>query len=163
MINVNKTKYSLVRTFHACPLRPSPRAPNALGPDYEQIHTSAECCRSNGAHLTPAMECTGIHNSCNGAAPSPSDCETECSALGDCNYFSHSLQWENCVFCSMCDFTTSGNGGLYTSWQKRSAFPISMPSRLFLSCFFEFLWVSLLAADSSCFSLFSFPLLLRTI
>merc|ERR1712070_523292 len=80
--------------------------------DYTKIHSSGDCCRNNGAL---------VHHVANGGAQTPADCEPECSARPDCHYFSHSNQWKNCALCSQCDFTTSGNGKYYTSWERTPA------------------------------------------
>ena len=81
--------------------------------EYKQIHTAADCCRSNGGKVTPWNGITG-----NGYYPTPDRCEEICDWTPGCLYFSHSTKWENCGLCSKCDFTTTGNGKKYTSWER---------------------------------------------
>merc|ERR1712151_928293 len=74
---------------------------------YDKIHSSADCCRNNGANV-------GSY----GGAPNPQDCESGCTANPQCMFFSHSKRWDNCVFCSECDLETGGSSKKYTSWAK---------------------------------------------
>lgn len=77
--------------------------------EYTPIHTAADCCRGNGARL---------YHSGNGFTATPDGCKELCDSIFDCFYFSHSTRWDNCQLCSKCDFTTSGNAGKYTSWER---------------------------------------------
>jgi len=76
---------------------------------YIQIHSAADCCRSNGAK---------IDHSGNGFAATPGGCEELCDSTFGCLYFSHSTKWDNCQLCSECDLITSGNAKYYTSWER---------------------------------------------
>ena len=92
------------------------------------IHTTADCCRNNGAEVTYESTSTQTHTNAWGytyevvVQNDEFSCHTECEALCNsrpqCHYFSHSERWANCVLCSECDFTESGNAGYYTSWAK---------------------------------------------
>jgi len=75
---------------------------------YTQTHSSGDCCRSNGANVGEVP---------NGWASSPKDCEAECDATDDCHAFSHSTEFKNCVLCSACSITVSGNAAKYTTWE----------------------------------------------
>ena len=79
--------------------------------EYTEIHSTGDCCRSNGARLLGAIGQGG-----NGFTATPDGCEELCDSTLDCLYFSHSEKWDNCQLCSECDLTTSGNAKYYTSW-----------------------------------------------
>jgi len=93
-INMNGTHKAMIKTI-----------------TYKQISVAADCCRNNGALLGKVD---------NSQAHSPSECEGACNANDSCKYFSHSLKWANCVLCSKCDFTTTGKGAKYTSWERQA-------------------------------------------
>ena len=86
------------------------------------IHTTADCCRNNGAEVTYESTSTNLWGQEVVDHTVKYGCHTECEALCNskpqCHYFSHSTEWDNCVLCSACDFTESGSASYYTSWAK---------------------------------------------
>ena len=85
--------------------------------EYTEIHPHADCCRSNGARVDE----TG-----NRFTATPDGCKESCDVNAECRYFSHSTEWENCIFCSECDFTYTDNAKYYTSWKKVGAGTVSL-------------------------------------
>lgn len=77
--------------------------------DYVEIHRAGACCQGGEPHGE-------IGKVPDGKAPLPEDCEAACSANSQCMMFSHATEWQNCVLCSRCNFTTTGNAAKYTSW-----------------------------------------------
>jgi len=111
-------------TMHACPKGADyancqwslvvPQAPY----EYTKINDAADCCRSNGAEVGSVS---------NGAATTPDACQSHCDANAQCKFFSHSLALSNCALCAQCDFTTTGFGATYTSWQKKAPCDLDCP------------------------------------
>ena len=88
------------------------------------IHNAADCCRNNGAKIEYSVTSTSTNLWGQQVTDHTVDfgchveCEAICNSKSDCKYFSHSTRWDNCVLCSECDFTESGNSRYYTSWEK---------------------------------------------
>jgi cullin-associated NEDD8-dissociated protein 1 len=101
---------------------------------FVNIAHGSDCCSSNNAEVgrsaaaNPGAWIAGVWQA-NGAsldtmastALAPEQCEAECAAKDDCNFFTHDPTRRMCVYCSRCDLqakTARGQREDFTSWQK---------------------------------------------
>merc|ERR1712113_244975 len=80
---------------------------------YTEICNGCNCCHGTGGELPKGSVKDGD-------ADVPEKCQADCTANAKCRWFSHSIEWKNCMLCSKCEITTTGNSAKYTSWQQSS-------------------------------------------
>jgi hypothetical protein len=117
------TKSDIGQTFVATPVSDRTYANSTF---FVNIAHGSDCCSSNKAEVgrsAAANPDDGPDDAIAGTALTPKQCEAECKANDECNFFTHEPTQRICVYCSKCDLqakTARGQMADFTSWRKTS-------------------------------------------
>lgn len=95
----------------------------------------AHCCREQDRGWAVASHLE-VHKTPNNWATTPSGCHAKCLSTSRCHFFSHSVRWGNCFFCSGCRPANNSGDAAYTSWRRLVAPTAESPD----ACTHDALW-----------------------
>jgi hypothetical protein len=135
------TKSDISQTFVATPVSSERTFSNSTV--FVNIAHGSDCCRWNEAEVGRSAAANPGSNAnpdaVAGTALTPKQCEAECEAIDNCNYFTHEPTRRICVYCSKCNLPKYGERGVrtpagynsvereaFTSWRKMGGANLTM-------------------------------------